>query len=308
MARNTRPIEFLDYLPAAFRADEAGDASLLSRFLKAFEVMFEELEAAIEGNPNGDIQLDVQSVSGTTITVAPFNTGPTGFSKGSAITISDQNLRGILTQDIPGGGEITHIHVVGESFLDTIKPGDILELHAGGVPDLFSPETTPPPQFRHRMQEDRDYLEYLASWIGLPLRPDKPAEWNRRFFRTAIPLYPKRGTLPGLDALLRAWLKDDLLETEPPLLIITDLTRSHTDVDAVLQIGERATLGVDTVLGEGPPFFFIVDLVIGPKAQVEDVERAARFLIDTEKPAHTYYQLRVRSHDLKQARTVNVRF
>src|SRR5437899_1410234 len=53
---------------------------------------------------------------------------------------------------------------------------------SGGIPDLFSPETTPPPQLTHRPQQDFDYLNYLASWIALPLRVDKDVSFNRQFF------------------------------------------------------------------------------------------------------------------------------
>ena len=115
----------------------------------------------------------------------------------------------------------------------------------------------------HRPQPDSpaDYLNYLASWIALPLRAEKPAGFNRAFFQAAIPLYPQRSTLVGLEKLLRAWLKRDLLEnspTDPPLLIVTDLTRTYNDVDAIFQLAPEvasrrvpgeiyAQLGVNTV-------------------------------------------------------------
>jgi len=233
MASNTRPIQFRDYLPEVFRADEVAGVSFFSRFLKAFEALFEELEGEIEGLP---------------------------------------------------------------------------DLSSGGIPDLFDPDITPPPQFQHRLQPDFDYLNFLAGWIALPLRAEKPTAFNRTFFNTAIPLYKERSTLPGLDALLRAWLNSDLLEVTPSLLILTDLTRAHTDVDAIFQLGETATLGVDTALGEGPPFFFVADLITNPAvpelrnpAGLDVLQRAARFLLDAEKPAHTYYQLRIRAHTMQLA-------
>jgi hypothetical protein len=122
--------------------------------------------------------------------------------------------------------------------------------------------------------------------------------------------------LPGLEALLRAWLKDELLETDPPLLILTDLTSVYNDVDTIFQLAPEkdedkkpgeiyAQAGVNTVLGEGLPFFFIADLVPDPTIRelhhptgIEAFERAARFLLDSEKPAHTFYQLRLRAQGL----------
>lgn len=233
MAINTRPLQFRDYLPEVFRADEVNGVNFLRCFLQAFETLFEGLQGEVEGAPGGA---------------------------------------------------------------------------SGGIPDLFDPDKTPPPQFQNRPQPPFDYLNYLASWIGLPLRAEKPVAWNRRFFKIAFSLHQQRGSLPGLDAILRAWLKDDLMETSPPLLILTDLTRAHTDVNAVLQLGVTATVGVDTVLGEGAPFFFIADLITDPAAPelrqpkgLDVFQQAARSLLDFDRPAHTYYQLRVRAHSMQLA-------
>ncbi|HEX6673742.1 MAG TPA: hypothetical protein VF486_01770 [Actinomycetes bacterium] len=174
----------------------------------------------------------------------------------------------------------------------------------GGLPDLVDPDLTPPAQFPHRQGDAFDFLRYLAGWVGLVLRPEKPVDWNRRYFRRALGLSDRRGTLGGLDALLRVWLDGDLLETEPPLLLLTDLTRTRNDVDAVFQLdpAEPPVLGVDTVLGEGPPFFFVVDLPADPTVRelrnpigLDVLQRATRTLLDAEKPASSYYQLRVRA-------------
>ncbi len=323
MTNNTRPIQFRDYLPKVFRADEVDGTSFFSQFLRPFETQFEDLEAAIEGTPGSVLQLPVESLTDTTITVTAFTSGPVGYPIGTPITVPAKPLRTVLQQNIPANTTVSQIAVQDEFFVTDIEPGDKLELHPGGIPDLFNPDTTPPPQFPYRPLPDFDYLNYLASWIALPLRTDlirreaetdeayaaRRTEHNRQFFKTAISLYPQRSTLPGMEALLRAWLKGELLETEPPkppLPIFTDLTRVHTDVDTVFQLGEAATLGVNTVLGEGPPFFFIVDLVTDPTVPelrnpvgLDTFQRTVRFILDAEKPANTYYQLRVRAHTMQ---------
>ncbi len=306
--------------------------NFLSRFLQTFETLFEELQAAIEGTPGGILKLTVNSTLGNTVTVEPFDSRAVEFPRGTPVAVANKPLRTTLKTAIPANRSgLTRIKIKQASTIAALEPGDILNVHPGGIPDLFSPDTVPPPQFKHRPPPDFNsvsfsdhlnhfvYLNYLASWIALPLRSEKTVDWNRRFFNAAIPLYSQRSTLPGMDALLRAWLKDDLLETDPPLLILTDLTRTHNDTDAVFQLAPEnaqdrrpgeiyAQLGLNTVLGEGPPFFFIADLITAPAVRalrapvgLDLFERAARFLLDAEKPAHTYYQLRIRAHTMQLA-------
>ena len=233
MAADSRPIHFRDYLPDIFRSGEVQGVSFLSRFLKQFEALFEELEAEIEGPPGSS---------------------------------------------------------------------------QGGIPDLFDPAVTPPPEFHHLPQPAIDYLNYLASWIGLPLRQDKPAAQNRDFFRVAIGLAANRGTLAGMEAMLRAWMSGDLLQANPPLPLLTDLTRTNNAADTIFQLDVSAHLGFDTVLGVGPPFFFLADLTADPTvlelrqpAGLDGVQRAARQLLDLEKPAYTYYELRLRALPMQLA-------
>ena len=229
--------------------------------------------------------------------------------------------------------DLTHMRVRDADFVAELEPDSELVLHAGGVPDLFHPSLTPPPQFaiaqkdRHP-EPDSAFLNFLASWIGFSLRDDliprtgeadrdglaipndpqytrRKARWNRNLLRTAVGIYPRRGTLIGVEEMLRAWLKDDLVENG---VIVTDLLRHHTDVDTIFQLGERARVGVDTVLGEGPPFFFIADLKADPAvpglrnpAGIDLLLREARFILETETPAHAYYQLRVHATTMQLA-------
>jgi hypothetical protein len=250
-----------------------------------------------------------------------------GFPIGTPVTVPSKALRSTLGQAIPANStELTDIEVRDAFFVAALEKNDVLHVRHpglfGGIPDLFKPDTTPPPQFTPPPpQPDFDYLNYLASWIALPLRAEKPVAFHRAFFHAAIPLYPQRSTLIGMEKLLRAWLKGDQLETgtAPPLLIATDLTRTYNDVETIFQLAPEgasgrapdeiyAQLGVNTVLGEGPPFFFIVDLITNPAlrelrhpAGLDVFQRTARLLLDAEKPAYTYYQLRVRAHTMQLA-------
>ncbi len=274
----------------------------------------------ISVKPEGTLSsltLTFDSIPENIITVTPFNSGSVELPEGTKVSVSKQTT---LVQSIePSKMNLANIVVRDYSFAAFLNRENILTIHTGGIPDLFSPTTCPPPQLKKEYGEENDfeYLRYLAGWIALPLRSDiirhegetdadyasRMTEWNRMFFKTAIPHYKERSTIPGIEWLLRAWLKDDMVQTR---LILTDLTRAHTDVDAIFQLGETATVGVDIVLGEGPPFFFITDLVTNPNVRelrnpvwLDVFQRAARFLLDSEKPAHTYYQLRVRAHTMQ---------
>ena len=341
---SSRPIRFRDYLPEVLRGDEKDARSFQNRFLQAFEDLFEELQNVIEGVSPGDLGLTVDSVPSSEAdsdkieikVKRPFEAPPT-FPANTFVTVVGTNAAdsSTLAEDYPGPSGAASLFVRDADFARLVNPGSEIVLHAGGLPDLFNPELTPPPQFARRLHLDgyraepeSAFLNFLASWIGLPLRDElipranetdlhgqlkaddtwyerRKARWNRHLMRTAVGIYPRRGTRAGVEGMLRAWLKDDLLEDR---VIVTDLSRTHTDIDAVFQLGVRATLGVDTVLGEGPPFFFLVDLTPDPTvrglrnpAGIDVFLREAQYILETETPAHTHYELRVRVSTMQLA-------
>ena len=353
---SSRPIRFRDYLPEVLRGDETDPPSFQDRFLQAFQDVFEELQSLIEGVSPGDLRLtadseplgpdatiEVQALQASgersqkiEIRLRPPLETPPLFPANTFVSLADCTADSTtLAADYPGARGASRILVRDADFARSVKPGSEIVLHAGGVPDLFNPDLTPPPQFARRLhldeyraEPDSAFLNFLASWIGLPLRDElirragetdvngepwvddapyqrRKARWNRHLMRTAVGIYPRRGTRAGVEGMLRAWLKDDLVEER---VIVTDLSRNHTDIDAVFQLGVRATLGVDTVLGEGPPFFFIVDLTPDPTvrglrnpAGIDVFLREARYILETETPAHTYYELRVRVSTMQLA-------
>lgn len=316
MGASSRPIAFLDFLPSVYRRRLDGGDELLRRFLSAFEVLFEELQDAIEGSPGGDLRLRVVSTAaGGVVRVAGFRPAPVPRPKGAVVTTADG--RGTtLEEPIPAGDEtspaVDRIRLADADLAATLDAGDLLTVHAGGLPDLFHFQTTPPPQSRHSPATEFAHLAALAAWLDLPLRPEKPLAWNRRWFAAAVRLHPRRATLPGLESLLRAWLAGDLLDidrqTGGPPSILTDLTRRSDQLAAPFQLGATSTLGVDTVLGEGPPHHFIVDLPTAPEVAalrhpdgLEVLQRAARALLDREKPGWTIYELRIRAVGMELA-------
>jgi hypothetical protein len=340
---SSRPVRFRDYLPEVLRGEEGDARSFQNRFLQAFEDLFEELQSVIEGISPGDLRLTVDSVPPSDAdskkieikVKRPFEAPPT-FPANAFVTVAGTNDAdsSTLAEDYPGPAGVASLFVRDADFARSVSPGSDIALHAGGLPDLFNPELTPPPQFARRLHLDgyraepeSAFLSFLASWIGLPLRDElipranetdlqgqlvddawyerRKARWNRHLMRTAVDIYPRRGTRAGVEGMLRAWLKDDLLEER---VVVTDLSRTHTDIDAVFQLGVRASLGVDTVLGEGPPFFFLVDLTPDPTvrglrnpAGIDVFLREAQYILETETPAHTYFELRVRVSTMQLA-------
>jgi phage tail-like protein len=135
------------------------------------------------------------------------------------------------------------------------------------IPDLFDPHAAP-----------TDFLPWLASWMALILRADWDESQQRAVLAKIIPLYAKRGTKSGIEEYLKIYagegvtIKDDL---------------------SPLQIGASSTVGVDTVVGGQPPYFFIVNVAFAEPdpERIKLKVKAVRDVLDIEKPAHTFYQL-----------------
>lgn len=149
-----------------------------------------------------------------------------------------------------------------------------LEKIIANVADLFEPHKTP-----------KDFLPWLASWAAFTLRADLPPSQQRDFIAQIIPLYRRRGTKENLLKLLKIFTL-----TEPKIEEIGDLE---------FQIGVHSTVGKDTYekytyLGGGPPHFFQVTVTL-PQLDTSTLLRQleiVKSLIELEKPAHTYYELK----------------
>jgi phage tail-like protein len=101
------------------------------------------------------------------------------------------------------------------------------------------------------------YLSVLADWLGLVLDDRWPAARRRAILHSAVELYDFRGTKKGLTQLLEA------------------STAGHVDI----------------VENSDGPHSFRVTIV--PDADQEVDEQMVRHLIDTNKPAHTVYKLKI---------------
>lgn len=109
---------------------------------------------------------------------------------------------------------------------------------------------------------EADFLPWLAEWVTLSLRADWDEQTQRSFIQQIVPLYQLRGTRDGLLQMLT------LYTTEP------------------VQIYDAF---------DDRPYFFEVQLTLSEAdpALLQEKQQIARAIIDQEKPAHTYYALRV---------------
>jgi len=313
--RPINSIDFLSNLPAFYSwGIEEGD-TLFRNFLMSFEESFDALESSIagdaltlvyKGSGNGSGKTDADP-AGYPLEVEPFDAGRLGYPKGAQVLISGGSHMTYLFEPIKADKENNdQISVTYITFLEDLQPGDQLVVRTGsGLSGLTSIGEMPPPNYRSRGNRDElVYLQYLASWVGLPLRSDKPVDWNRRFFLEAVTLANNRSTLPGLTALLNAWHEGEIIAAET---IVTDLTAFENAVDTVFRIGD-SRIGIDTVLGEGQLGRFHVHLTVDPDnadmsdpTKLEAMTAAANLILELEKPAYAGYTLYIHSRNIRPA-------
>lgn len=105
-----------------------------------------------------------------------------------------------------------------------------------------------------------EFLPWLAGWMALVLKEED--EWNennaakkRDLIAKIIPLYQKRGTLDGLRKFIRIYLGEDVKISIMEFL-------------EPFQVGATSTVGMNTVIGEGRPYYFQVYMELDRKSVV----------------------------------------
>jgi phage tail-like protein len=134
-----------------------------------------------------------------------------------------------------------------------------------------------------------EFLDWLAGWVALGLRAELDEARRREFIARAVSLYALRGTAKGLREVIR---------------IYTRLAPTIDERTETFQIGTSSRIGVDTVIGGSAPHFFRVQAWLPTAAAVERRRqlRVLHEIIDAEKPAHTHYELDLRSPRLQLGR------
>jgi phage tail-like protein len=153
-----------------------------------------------------------------------------------------------------------------------------LEETIDALATFFNPEQTP-----------TEFLDWLSGWVALSLRVDLDELQQRDFIANAVWLYRLRGTKKGLAQVVELYTRLGVTITEPSM-------------DA-FQLADYSTVGEDTLLGGGPPYFFHVfaRLSTTEPALIKKKKQVITAILDMEKPAHTNYILDVSTPSLQIA-------
>lgn len=131
-------------------------------------------------------------------------------------------------------------------------------------------------RFFDPLRTDPEFLPWLSAWVATSLRDDWSEETKRDFIAHIVPLYRERGTRAGIEKVLR--LSGDEAQ-------VVDF---HDGLHEDLEIAQFGT-------APKPAHFFGVIVTVNERDPVELSRRTRRVraIVDREKPAHTYYGLRL---------------
>ncbi len=301
--------KYLRYLPGIYQPEEKED-DFLGRFLKAFENILStySLPQVDIKNPaslasrlrdvNDPLSLYLRKLfSQETVSLLDGYDGLSSPSEAliNALSVEFNNLllkpiydetgfqQVILTDAIkelinknPKGNDLALLNL---TLLEVAFPDDIakrkgIEEILDCIQDYFDPDKTP-----------LEFLSWLAGWMALILKEE--TDWNadnarkkRDLIAKIIPLYQKRGTLDGLKEYIKIYVGEDVKVSIFEFL-------------EPFRVGVTSTVGMNTVVGEGLPYYFQIymELAVPDRILLEKKRQAINDIINQEKPAHTYYTL-----------------
>ncbi len=151
---------------------------------------------------------------------------------------------------------------------------------SGDCPGIITAEHQDPPGLEqlitlaHTYADPRrthpDFLPWLAGWVGLTLRDDWEEATRRQFISQMVPLYRQRGTKAALQKILALYLDSAGFKKSAQKVVIDD------EFDQI-------------------PHYFQVSIQL-PTPDPDLYWRQSRIataIIDQEKPAHTFYALKI---------------
>ncbi len=187
-------------------------------------------------------------------------------NKSESVSTYQQYLPAILQEDVFVGQFLLAFEKILSVLNETPSQEKIITAKTKNPPGLeeildnidlyFNPQQTP-----------EEFLPWLAGWVALSLRDDWQVEVKRAFIQQIIGLYRLRGTKAGLIKILSIYLNN-------------------------AGFGEKVEVfeGFDNF-----PNYFQVQLTLNNRDPDKYWRQAkiAQAIIDREKPAQTFYSLRI---------------
>ena len=152
-------------------------------------------------------------------------------------------------------------------FQDAMEPTQDL---LSGLSEYFDADAAP-----------ADFLPWLGTWVSLILDDNWPELKRRRLIKEAVELYRWRGTRRGLSRYLEIYTG-----------VIPEINDKPFQG---MRLGQNTRLGMETILGDVPPHTFVITLAVNDPRAIK--EQILRDIIESEKPAHTAYELRIVTRD-----------
>ncbi|MDJ0903391.1 MAG: phage tail protein [Xenococcus sp. MO_188.B8] len=149
---------------------------------------------------------------------------------------------------------------------DTQNPPGLEEI-IDNIHLYFNPYIPPEERTDKRQKTPEEFLPWLAGWVALSLRDDWPVDVKRAFIQQIVGLYRKRGTKAGLTEILGIYLEN-------------------------AGFGKKVEV-FDNF--DNFPNYFQVQLTLNDRDPEKYWRQAkiAKAIIDQEKPAQTFYTLKI---------------
>ena len=128
---------------------------------------------------------------------------------------------------------------------------------------IINPETSP-----------TEFLPWLASWVALELDETWALEKRRSLIGSAVDLYKRRGTIPGIKEFVEIYTG-----------IAPEIIEAY---EIGWRVGVQSTVGTDTVVHspQEDPHCFIVDVRSYGELTPEQKSKVMT-IVEIQKPAHT---------------------
>jgi phage tail-like protein len=186
--------------------------------------------------------------------------------KSKLVSSYQQYLPAIMQEDPFMGRFLLAFEKILSGVKDLPSDEKIIQGNSENVPGLeeiinrvetyFDPQETP-----------EQFLPWLAGWVALSLRDDWEPSTKRAFIQQIVKLYRQRGTKEGLTSVLKLYLINS-------------------------GFGEKVEIFDEF---DNFPHYFQVRLTLNDRDPEKywRQSRIAKAIIDQEKPAHTFYSLKI---------------